>query len=253
MPRAPISIALGAAVLAALSAPAAAAPPAPGAAETAKVSVRLVTCSVDTHEAAFKARMQQIAGTQRMGLRFTLLERTDATGFKPVKAPGLGRWRRSRPGVGTFGYRQAVKGLPANAVHRMRVDFRWYGADGDVIEKTRRTSRPCRQYVALPNLTVGLVGSAKTKVAGVRRYRVRVANPGLAPVEAASVRFWVDGGVIDTVTVSPLAIAQERVIGFRGPACAGSVRAQVDPDGVIVESSEQDNLQELRCADIAPL
>ena len=176
MLRAPTSIALGAAILAALSAPALGATPEPGSAAVPQASVKLVTCSVATHEAAFKARMIRIEGTQRMGMRFTLLERTSATGFAPVQAPGLGRWRRSRPGVGTFGYRQAVKGLPQNAVHRMRVDFRWYGADGEVLSRTRRTSRACRQFDALPNLGVAIVGSAPTRVRGVRRYRVRVCQ-----------------------------------------------------------------------------
>jgi hypothetical protein len=245
MLRAPTSTALGAAVLAALSASVAAAAP--------QASVRVVACSVATHEAAFKARMVRIAGSRRMGVRFTLLERTDASGFAPVKAPGLGRWRRSRAGVGAFGYRQAVKGLPANAIHRMRVDFRWYGADGKVLSQTRRRSQPCRQFEALPNLGVAIVGSAKTTVQGVRRYRVQVVNAGRAAVSGAAVRFWVDGSVLDTVTVSPLAVGQQRLVGFRGPACAGSVRAAADPDGVIVESSEQDNWQELGCADIPPL
>ncbi len=253
MLRAPTSTALGVAVLAALSAPVAAAAPEPGAADAPQASVKLVGCSVATHEAAFKARMVRIAGSRRMGVRFTLLERTDASGFTAVKAPGLGRWRRSRSGVGTFGYRQAVKGLPANAIHRMRVDFRWYGADGKVLSRTRRTSRSCRQFEALPNLAVSIVGSAKTRVQGVRRYRVQVVNAGRAAVSGAAVRFWVDGSVLDTVTVSPLAVGEQRLVGFRGPACTGSVRAAADPDGVIVESSEQDNAQELRCADIAPL
>jgi subtilase family serine protease len=66
-------------------------------------------------------------------------------------------------------------------------------------------------------------------------------------------RLWLDGSVLDTVAVSPLAVGQQRLVGFLGPACAGSVRAAADPDGVIVESSEQDNVQELGCADIAPL
>jgi CARDB len=249
MLRAPITIALSAAVLAALSAPAAAAP---GAAAP-QASVRLVSCSVDTHEAAFKGRMTRIAGAERMAMRFTLLERTGSAGYRPVNAPGLGRWRRSRPGVGTFGYRQALKGLPQNAIHRMRVDFRWYAGDGEVLSRVRRTSRACRQFLALPNLGVSIVGSGPTQVKGVRRYRVRVVNDGRAEVSGASVRFWVNGSALDTVIVSPLAIGQERMIGFRGPACAGSVKATADPDGVIVESSELDNTQELRCAEIPAL
>ena len=253
MLRAPTSIALGAAILAASSATALGAPEKPGPAAAPQASVKLVACSVAAHEAAFKARMLRVAGTERMGMRFTLLERTSAAGFVPVKAPGLGRWRRSRPGVGTFGYRQAVKGLPQNAIHKMRVDFRWYGADGDVLSRARRTSRACRQFEALPNLGVAIVGSASTRTHGVRRYRVRVANAGRAPVTGATVRLWVDGSVLDTVTVSPLAVGQQRVIGFRGPLCAGSIRAEADPDGVIVESSERDNGQELRCAEIPAL
>jgi hypothetical protein len=197
--------------------------------------------------------MLTVAGTQRMAMRFTLLERTSATGFEPVKAPGLGRWRRSRPGVGTFGYRQLVKGLPQNAIHKMRVDFRWYGTDGEVLSRARRKSRACRQFVALPNLGVAIVGSAPTRVRGVRRYRVRVANSGRASVTGATLRFWVDGSVLDTVAVGPLAVGQQRVIGFRGPVCSGSVRAEADPDGVIVESSERDNGQELGCAEIPAL
>jgi hypothetical protein len=253
MLRAPTCIALSAAVLAALSASAAGAPPDLAAADVPQASVRLVACSMDAHEAAFKGRMLRIAGAERMGMRFTLLERTGAPGFTPVKAPGLGRWRRSRPGVGTFGYRQAVKGLPQNAIHRMRVDFRWYDADGEVVARARRRSRACRQFQALPNLGVAIVGSAPTTVRGVRRYRVRVVNAGRAQVTGTAVRFWVDGSVLDTVTVSPLGVGAQRLVGFRGPVCGASVKAEADPDGVIVESSEQDNGQELGCADIPSL
>ena len=41
----------------------------------------------------------RLEDADRMGLRFTLLERTGEATFEPVVAPGLGRWQRSRPGV----------------------------------------------------------------------------------------------------------------------------------------------------------
>ena len=36
-------------------------------------------------------------------------------------------------------------------------------------------------------------------------------------------------------------------IGLRGPSCTSLVAAEADPDEVIVESSEDDNTDELAC------
>ena len=252
MRRASTVTALSAATVAALSLPALPHAAVAGAAELPQASVRTVECSLVDHAAAFKGRMLRVEGTERMGMRFTLLERTDARGFRPVKATGLGRWNRSKPGVGTFAYRQDVKGLPENALHRMRVDFRWYAPDGRVLAQLQRKSRSCRQFVALPNLKAKVVGSARTKVRGVSRYSVQVSNAGRAAVAGSALRFSVDGSVLNTVTLGRLAVGEQRLIGFRGPACTGSVKVEVDPDGLIAESSEQDNVQELSCAEIAP-
>jgi hypothetical protein len=56
--------------------------------------------------------------------------------------------------------------------------------------------------------------------------------------------------VLDTTTVGLLDPGTSRVLGFRGPPCTESVSATVDPDGVLAESSEADNVQELACADL---
>ena len=176
MRRALLITALAAAALAAL--------PAAAQAQQLKTSVRIVECSFEQHQAIFRGSMRSIEGSARMAMRFTLLERTGAEGFKPLKAPGLGRWRRAKPGVVSFGYRQVVKALPENAVYKMRVDFRWSAADGSVLAQVQRNSPSCRQYSALPNLSVELLGASATKVAGVVRYRVLVTNDGRAEVTA---------------------------------------------------------------------
>lgn len=239
-------------ILAALTAVAAV--PTAGATEDATMpvaSVKLARCSPVAHEAAFYARMQTAPGVERMGLRFTLLERTGADGFKPVKAPGLGRWQRSDAGVATFGYRQILRNLPANAVHRVKVSYRWYAADGSIVHRAVRRSPACRQFLALPNLTARLLGASATNVKGVLRYSVRVANTGRAPVVAAPVRLSVDGDVVNTVTVSALPPGERKLLNIRGPACRTSARAEADPDGLIVESSEDDNASELACAGLS--
>ena len=237
MRRALLITALAGAALAAL--------PAAAQGQQLKTSVRMVQCSFEQHQAIFRGSMRSIEGSARMAMRFTLLERTGADGFKPLKAPGLGRWRRAEPGVVSFGYRQVVKALPENAVYKMRVDFRWSAADGSVLAQVQRNSPTCRQYSALPNLKVEVLGASATTVAGVVRYRVLVTNDGRAQVSAA-VELSVDGAAVDTASVT-LFPGEWRRLDFRGPTCTETVSAHADPDGTIVESSETDNVDELGC------
>jgi subtilase family serine protease len=133
----------------------------------------------------------------------------------------------------------------------MAVSYRWYDSERKVIARTRRRSAPCHQFTALPNLTAALAGVQGTRDKGVLRYTVRVANLGEAAATAVPVRLTVDGAVVDTVTLASLRVDERRLLTFRGPECRTSVTAAVDPDGVLVESSENDNRQTLRCADLA--
>lgn len=211
--------------------------------------VKLVDCSREARSASFYARMKRIEGSEQMRMRFTLLEK-HAGRFQAVKARGLGRWHRSRPGVGAFGYRQTVRGLKQGASYRMRVGYRWYDAGGEPIAQARRLSAVCRQFRRLPNLTARLTGAQTTKVSGVLRYGVRVANTGAATASHVDVSLAVDGAVVNTADVTSLRPRESRLLGIRGPECSASVSVAADPDGVLAESSEADNGQTLRCADL---
>ena len=135
MLRKPLILPLLAAALAA----AAAAAPAAGAAKP-PASVKVTSCSIEEASGAFVGRMRQVAGSERMWLRFRLLEK-GAVGFRARKAPGLGRWRRSKPAVGTFAYRQEVRGLEAGSIYKAEVQFRWYDADGNLVQELKRIAR----------------------------------------------------------------------------------------------------------------
>ncbi len=211
-----------------------------------QASVSVASCSPDERSAAFYARMRPTADGQRMWMRFTVLEK-HLDRWEPLPAPGLSRWHRSQPGVAAFGYRQEVRGLRQGGVYRARVSFRWYSSDGELVERTRRTSRACRQFDEVPNLTSMVAGSESTKVPGVLRYLIRVSNTGAAPAADVEVRLSVDGGVVDTVTVPSLEPGESRELAVLGPACTSSVSSMADPDGVIVESSEADNGHTVAC------
>jgi CARDB protein len=210
-------------------------------------SVSLASCSYEEHSAAFYARMKPVEGADRMALRFTLLERTGVEGYRPVKAPALARWHWSKPGVLALRYRQGVRNLEENATYRARVDYRWYSAAGVEIERARRHSVGCRQFLTLPNLATEITRVARTKVAGVVRYETLVSNTGGAPVAAAPVTLTVDGDVIDTLTLS-LGPREARPLVIRGPECRTLVRVEADPEKTIAETSEDDNAHELTCA-----
>jgi len=214
-------------------------------------SVKVKECSIEDASAVFVGRMREIEGSKVMWLRFRLLEK-GGSGFHALKAPGLGRWRKSKPAVGTFAYRQAVRGLESGSLYRAEVDFRWYDAEGTVVGSARHRSSACRQFDVLPNLTARPVATKALRQDGVVRYVVLVTNEGIAPATGVPVRLSVDGDVVDTVTVPSLAPAERRTITIQGPACTSTVTAEADPDGVIVESSESDNANQIACAGLTP-
>jgi CARDB protein len=224
------------------------APPA-AAADSLPASVRLVECSREQSFATFYARMRQVPGSERMWMRFVLLEK-HLERYEALDAPALSRWHKSKPGVGAFGYRQTVRALRPGSVYRVQVSFRWYSSDGELIGRTRRRSAACRQFDAVPNLSSTLVGTEPTKTQGVLRYLLRVSNSGVAPAADVDVRLAVDGSTVDTHTVASLAPGDRQLVAISGPECTSSVESLADPDGVIVESSETDNRHLVPCADL---
>jgi CARDB protein len=212
----------------------------------APASVKVADCSVEQSAAAFYARMRTVPDTDRMWLRFTVQEK-HAGAYETLEAPGLSRWHKSKPGVAAFGYRQTVRGLRPGGAYRAKVSFRWYSATGELLERTRKISRACRQFHEVPNLTSTVTGSGPTKVPGVVRYLMRIANTGVAPAVDFDARLSVDGGVVDTVTIASLEPGASRDIAVLGPECTSSVSSIADPDGVIVEASEDDNSHTVNC------
>src|SRR3954464_6596042 len=142
--------------------------------------------SAKQRQATFYARMRAVPGTSRMMMRFALVDR-GAGGTSPVPAPQLAKWRRSRPGVNTFGYAQTVTGLRTGGAYSATVEYRWLDAAGKTIKTAHRTSADCRQDGELPNLTIPRVASRPGGAAGTLLYSVDVTNRGTAEARAVLV------------------------------------------------------------------
>jgi hypothetical protein len=220
-------------------------------AATSTAFVKLSRCSRALGEAVFHGKMRSVEDSERMAMRFTLLERTGMEGFQAVPSPKLGKWHRSRAGVAAFGYKQAVRKLVKGSVYRVRVDYRWYDEEGEVVARKRRSSASCPNETELPNLRVRIAGVRRTPSVETDRYYVKVMNVGRAPATGVAVRLAVDGIASGTVTVPQLYPKGSKIVTIRAPECESWVDARIDPDGLIAETWEHDNTHVLACQDLA--
>lgn len=201
--------------------------------------MRLLDCDEDGRQALFRGAMRRVRKTERMRLRFTLLQRAPGERYRRVRAPGLGRWKRSRRGVRRFAHRQRLRGLSDGMEYRTRVDFQWIGRGGDAILRRRASSRVCSLVEPLPNLRVAAIEGLRE--GGRERYWVTVENSGRAASPESSLGTVVDGKPQARVFVPALQPGGAAVVSTSGPVCATGVRATVDPDRLVAESREGDN------------
>lgn len=207
--------------------------------------VYVAKCNKVLRSASFVGAMRQVTDSDRMWMRFTLLERIlPRREFQPVTAGGLDVWHKSRPGVERFSFRQRVRSLAEAAVYRVEVEFRWYDADGELLRQAFERSGRCRQPGALPNLQVKNIVYRQAQ----GRYGVRVANVGRDVATGAAVQLFVDGTESEMVSVPDLAAGASELLPVAAPQCVASVQAIVDPTALVRESVEDDNALTEPCA-----
>ena len=219
------------------------------AAPAASVNVAKCLRGPRTRSVAFRGSMRPLANTRRMWMRFGLEERVGNGSFSSVAAPDLGVWRKARPWVKRFSYKQGVVALAPGSAYRATVEYRWYGLRGKEIGRAERVSGECVQPGLLPNLRVARIAGKSIGEGSPRllRYAVVVVNRARVASAPTTVSLAVDGATVDTVPLSGLAPGQEGRVFVNGPLCTTIVNAAVDPGDTVRESSEGDNARSVAC------
>ncbi len=237
--------------------------PAPARPVPGRTAVSLDSCHPDpvaaNRYAMFSAEMDTVGSTQRMSIRFDLLRRAPhSRGFHRVRAPGLGQWQTSDPGVAIFRLRREVTNLSAPATYRAVVRFRWSAASGRVIRRAHAVSADCRQPDQRAHLAVGQIGRRAAAGGGAGAgpgtgrsvlYTVEVFNRGPGPAGAFDVAFTVAGQALAPQSVAGLARGRHAVVTFTGPACGAgsSLQATVDPRGGVAQTTRSADTKTVAC------
>lgn len=213
--------------------------------------LKVRSCEVGTtakqRAATFYARMYAVKGTDRMAMRFTLIDRAGDGPAQVVDSPALAQWRKSDHGVARFGYAQSVAGLDAGGVYAVQVQFRWTDARGKVLRSVKRTSDACRQEGELPNLSITRVAARPGESSGTELYSVDLTNTGQGEARFVSVDIFVDGAGTDAATVDLVKPGETVTVRFTGPVCKRGVRALADKGKTVRETNEDDNVLRAGC------
>ena len=202
-------------------------------------------------QATFYGRMHSVPGSNRMMMRFTLVDHS-AGGSTLVSVPQLAQWRRSRIGVKTFGYSQTVTGLKTGGSYAAMVEYRWIDATGKTVKALRRTSADCRQDGKLPNLAIARVAARQGDASGTLLYSIDVTNRGAAEARSVLVDLFVDDGAADGTRVDSVKPGETVTVRVSGPACSQHLKAVVDRLDTIHETTDDDNVLRSRCPVVTP-
>ena len=203
--------------------------------------------------AVFRGEMTQIEDGLRMQMRFHLSEKVGSSPWVGPRAPGIAVPREARPGIKDFAYRQRILALKKGSSYRVDITFRWLTADGKEVKREVERSPVCRMPGKLSNPKIRDAVNVKDgPTPDTRRYIVRVGNTGTITTQNIFLKLSVDGAEVDTRRIIRLTAGQRREIAFVGPVCRGSVVAQLDPEDLIPEISEQDNVVKTPCSQLVP-
>jgi CARDB len=212
------------------------------------LSAKTIACTTGaepaSRAAAFTGSMPAITGTRRMQMRFRLQQMAGDTGsYKRIDVPGWGGWEKADPGRPGFVFTRRVDALMAPASYRAQITFRWSDRKGRALRTTTRTSTPCVQPDARPDLVLGGLEIAPNGT-DQAIYTLSVSNDGRSAAGAFTVTLTVDGTVLPPLTLGPLGAGERRQGAIAGARCSpgSTVTVTVDAGGTVDESDEADDV-----------
>jgi hypothetical protein len=212
--------------------------PAPAAQAARPPRVSVTTCDRNHQAAVFEGRMDALARSERMQMRFRLYISTpEEPDWTRLGVPGFSSWVTSEPSRSRYVYAKRVQALAAPANYRVQVKFRWLDADGDTLRTSRVTSRPCRQPD--PRADLRVVGLSLAPGSD-NRYDVTLRNSGHTDAAASTVELSLPGGRRLAGEVPPIAPGERDDVFLSGPACSpgDTLTATADAADVIDERDE---------------
>ncbi len=229
--------------------------PAAAHAQTPPLRAKLTACTsgplATDRAASFTGSMPAIKGAKRMWMRFDLLVHAgSASGFAPLKAPGLGVWQKSAPGrAAGFVFTQRVQGLAAPGAYKAMVRFRWYGKAGKLLRALSRETAVCKQPDQRPDLQAGRLDASPGPGPDDATYTLVVHNGGRGPAGPFDVLLSGAGPDQPTQRVTGLDAGATTTLIFAAPRCApgSTVRVTVDARGEVAEADELDDAVERTC------
>lgn len=220
-------------------------------------SATLAACTTGAgatdRSAHFTASMQALPRTRSMAISFDLYERTPGGAFAPVAAPGFGVWQSSNPGITSFTANEDVLDLPAPAMFRAVVHYRWLNPHRRLIRIDTRVTPACVQTaVPAPQadlFVVDITHAPGSPPATTENYTVRVRNGGAGAAGSFAVSMSIGGTSLPEQTVSGLAPATVTTVQFTGPRCTAgtTLTATVDPTGSITEPANAKRTVSVQC------
>jgi hypothetical protein len=187
---------------------------------------------------AIKATMRPLDGTQKMAMRFELLQRAPGMPVEEVTGGDLGTWRT--PTTPTLGrlpgdiwrVQKSVYNLDVPFNYQFRVTFRWTGPTGKVIGTATRYTKTCRQVELRPDLAVKSIAVAPIAAHPKKElYTAVIVNQGLTGAGPFDVLFAPgDSSAPTTDTIAYLGPGKTRTLTFTGPVCDATSPPSVSAD-----------------------
>ena len=201
------------------------------------------------------AVMRPRPGTQRMELKFELLERPAGGASTSVTGGDLGTWLT--PGNATLGSRggdvwilkHPVKDLAGPAHYRFRVSFRWIGAHRRVLGTVVRLSATCYQPDHRADLAVTSIKvQPATAQSTSQRYDVTIRNDG--GTDAPRFQVWFTAGSVTIKDPEP-GLRRHGTLkeSFLGSRCLRAKPPVVtaDPTHEVNDSNRANNSLQAKC------
>jgi CARDB len=259
MKRVAIIASLGAVASATLVANVAAAPASPP-----RAHLRGFVCHRDVdplrRQISLDAVMRPVPGTRRMELGFDLLRRTKRNGpWSVVSGGGLpmqtagGNPPLGQHAADVWSVIDTDKRLPAPAVYRYRVTFRWVLRNHGTAQTKTLYSPKCFQPELRPDLLVdSITVDAVPGKADQAHYTALIRNGGASAAGPFEIEFApgsASGSPAKSRTVNGLAAGASRAESFVGPACtsASAPTITVDPTDRIDDYNRANNSLTATC------